>query len=54
MEWLLVFYFNNSHGSVSTERVKTYDECYQLGEMIKKDTSLLTINSFKCMEVKKL
>lgn len=54
MEWLLVFYFNNAHGSVSTERLKTYEECQYVGELIKKDTTVLSINKFKCIEVKKL
>lgn len=30
MEYLLVFYFNMYHGSVSTERLKTYEECQYL------------------------
>lgn len=54
MEWLLVFYFNSGHGSVSTERLKTYEECQYVGELIKKDTNVLSINKYKCIEVKKL
>ena len=54
MEWLLVFYFNTSHGSVSTDRIKTYEECQSIGTTIKNDTAVLSIAKFKCIEVKKL
>lgn len=54
MEWLLIFHFNNAPGSVSTERVKTYEECKYIGDTIKKDTTVLSTVNFKCIEVKKL
>lgn len=54
MEWLLIFYFNGMQGSISTERLKTYDECKNIGQLIKKDSALLTITNFNCIEVKKL
>lgn len=50
MEWLLVFYFNTSHGSVSTERIKTYEECQSISELIKKDTVVLSLAKFKCKD----
>ena len=54
MEWLLIFYFNANHGSVSTERVKTYEECQNIGKLMKKESPILTTVSFNCVEVKKL
>lgn len=47
MEWLLVFYFNTSHGSVSTERVKTYEECQSIGTTIKNDTAILSVAKYR-------
>lgn len=54
MEWLLIFYFNGLHGSISTERLKTYDECQTIGKLIKKDSAMLSTSNFVCIEVKKL
>ena len=54
MEWLLIFYFNMGTGSVSTERLKTYEECQSVGTIIKNDTAILSVAKFKCIEVKKL
>ena len=54
MEWLLIIYFNSMHGSVSTERIKTYDECKKIGDIIKKETPMLTSFNYNCIEIKKL
>ena len=54
MEWLLIFYFGSANGSINTERFKTYEECQTIGKIINKDSSLLTINKYVCLEVKKL
>lgn len=54
MEWLLVIYFNASHGSISTERLATNAECKRVGEIIKKDSGLLTTFNYDCIEIKKL
>ena len=54
MEWLLIFYFNMGTGSVSTERLKTYEECMSIGNIISKNITWYTTSEFKCIEVKKL
>lgn len=54
MEWLLIFYFNAAHGSISMERFTTYEECRKIGTIIKKDSAMLAIANFDCVEVKKL
>lgn len=54
MEWLLVMYFNGIHDSISTERLTTYTECKRVGEIIKKDSGLLTVFNYDCIEIKKL
>lgn len=54
MEWLLIMYFNFGHGSISTERLATYAECKHVGEIIKKDSGLLTTFNYNCIEIKKL
>ena len=54
MEWLLIMYFNGMHGSVSTERIKTYDECQKVGELIRKESSMFAAFNYNCIEIKKL
>jgi hypothetical protein len=54
MEWLLIIYFNSLHGSVSTERMKTYEECKYVGELVRKESTHLGIFRFNCIEIKKL
>ena len=41
-------------GSVSTERLKTYEECQSVGTIISENRTWYTTVNFKCIEVKKL
>ena len=54
MEWLLVIYFNAMHGSISTERLATHNECMYVGEVIGKKSGMLKTYNFDCVQVKKL